>query len=259
MASAINGVSLSESGNTGSPETFTAVISDTNGVLSATGGTQSNGNHTETITGSLAAVNADLATLSDTDSTAGADTITLNATDSFGNAATAQTIAVNATSGLAITVPGAQVEGVGKALGIPGISLSEAGSTGSETFTAVVSDTNGVLSATGGTQSNGNHTSDDHRIARHGECRSGDTKLIPIARLAASTITVNASDSLGSTATQQTIGVTVNGAPTIAVPGAQVEGVGKAHLRSVASRCPRPATLLRRPSRRPWSATPTGC
>ena len=76
-------------------------------MLSATGGVQSNGNHTVTITGSLAAVNADLATLSDTDGTAGADTITVNASDSLGNAATAQTIAVNATSEL-ITVPGAQ-------------------------------------------------------------------------------------------------------------------------------------------------------
>ena len=59
-------------------------------MLSASGGTGIGADHSLTITGSLAQVNTDLATLRDTDSTAGADTITVNATDSFGNSAQKQ-------------------------------------------------------------------------------------------------------------------------------------------------------------------------
>ena len=71
---------------------------DTNGVLIATGGTQSNSNHTVTISGSLASVNADLATLSDTDASAAADTINVSASDSLGNTATPASIAVSVTA-----------------------------------------------------------------------------------------------------------------------------------------------------------------
>ena len=47
---AISGISLAESGNTGS-ETFTVTLVDSNGQLSATGGVQSNGGHTLTFSG----------------------------------------------------------------------------------------------------------------------------------------------------------------------------------------------------------------
>jgi hypothetical protein len=95
-ATSIAGVSLTESGNT-SGETFTVVLVDSNGVLSANGGIASNFGHTLTISGPLSQVNADLATLSDTDGAVGSDTITLNASDSFNNSAAAQTIAVTTT------------------------------------------------------------------------------------------------------------------------------------------------------------------
>ena len=42
------------------------------------------------------------------------------------------------------------------------------------------------------------------------------------------TITVNASDSFGNSATAATIAVTANGAPVIAVPGAQTVALGTA-------------------------------
>ena len=99
QTAAITGVSLSESGNTAG-ETFTVTLKDSNGVLSATdtggvGNTVSSPGTTLTISGSLSEVNADLATLKDTDSTATPpgtpETITLSATDSFGNIATPQT------------------------------------------------------------------------------------------------------------------------------------------------------------------------
>ena len=94
----ITGVSLSESGATGT-EIFTVTLSDSNGVLSATdtggaGNTVSSPGTTLTISGTLSEVNADLATLKDTDTTAGFDNITVTATDSFGNSATPATIAV---------------------------------------------------------------------------------------------------------------------------------------------------------------------
>ena len=57
-------------------------------------------------------MNADLATLSDTDPSSGSDTITLTAKDSFGNSAQQQTIAVTA-SGAA----GADGAGVRRRLG----------------------------------------------------------------------------------------------------------------------------------------------
>jgi hypothetical protein len=100
----IGSVSLSEAGNL-SGETFTATLTDTNGLLSANtsatggGGTiNGSGGTSLTITGTLTQVNADLTTLSDKDATSGSDTITLNATDSFGNSATQKQIAVTAES-----------------------------------------------------------------------------------------------------------------------------------------------------------------
>ena len=74
-------------------ETFTATLTDTHGVLAASGGSWDSSDHTLTISGSLSALNTDLATLTDTNGTAGTDNITMTATDSFGNRAT-QTIDV---------------------------------------------------------------------------------------------------------------------------------------------------------------------
>ena len=89
-ATAIPGVSVAESGDS-SAETFTATLSDTNGVLSATGaGVSGSGTNSLTITGSLAQVNADLATLSDTDPSSAPDTIHVSVTDSFGNSGVAE-------------------------------------------------------------------------------------------------------------------------------------------------------------------------
>src|SRR5581483_8835762 len=103
-ATPISGVSLVESGAT-STETFTVTLSDATGVLSASGGTWNSETHTLTIGGTLSQINADLATLSDTETQAGNDTITVNATDSLGNSATPETIAVATTGIPVITVP----------------------------------------------------------------------------------------------------------------------------------------------------------
>jgi hypothetical protein len=133
QATAISGLSLSETGNTTtSGETFTETLTDTNGLLSATGaGVSGSGTTSLTITGSLTQVNSDLATLTDKDGTAGSDTITLNATDSFGNAATQKTIAV--------TVPGAIV--------ISSFTEAKGGPTG-KTLTSLVSASDSVTGIT---------------------------------------------------------------------------------------------------------------
>ena len=95
---AIAGVGLSETGNING-ETFTVTLTDsnTNGDLSATGtGVSGSGTHELTVSGSLAQVNSDLATLTDKESAS--DTITVTATDSLGNSATAQTVDVTVSS-----------------------------------------------------------------------------------------------------------------------------------------------------------------
>ena len=100
----IAGLSLAEIANVAG-ETFTVTLADTNGLLSATGtGVTGSGTTSLTITGSLATVNSDLATLSDTDATTPSDTITLNAVDSFGVAAAPQSIAVTVTPGQTFTL-----------------------------------------------------------------------------------------------------------------------------------------------------------
>jgi hypothetical protein len=127
-------------------------LGDTNGLLSATGtGVSGSGTTNLTIIGSLAQVNADLATLADTDATTPSDTITLHAADSFGNAAGTRTVAVSVTPHLVpvLLAPSAIATGVGQPAAVVGVNLSESGNVAGETFTVTLADTNGLLSATG--------------------------------------------------------------------------------------------------------------
>ena len=216
---------------------FTVTLKDSNGLLSASGAASGNNSTDLVISGTLSQVNADLGTLKDTDNSAGPDTITLTASDSFGNAATPATVAVTASVTPVITVPGAQTLGINQLTAITGVSLAEAGATGSETFTVTLVDSNGQLSAnTSGTGGGGTITG------------SGTTDLIISGTLSQvnadlgtlkdsdgtatsgtpETITLTADDSFGNVATAKTIAVTVNGAPVIAVPGAQTVALGTA-------------------------------
>ena len=63
------------------------------------------------------------------------------------------------------------------------------------------------------------------------------------------TITVNASDSFGNAATAATIAVTANGAPVIAVPGAQTVALGTATAIAGVSLAESGTTRAARPSR----------
>jgi len=118
-ARAITGVGIAES-PTISGENFTAVLTDSNGVLAASAAagatvTPSNGGKTLTIGGTLSQVNAALATLSDTDATAGSDTITIS--DSIGAHATPATIEVTVDPG-PIANNGSVTEGHGKTVNL---------------------------------------------------------------------------------------------------------------------------------------------
>jgi hypothetical protein len=224
----ITGVSISESPTT-TGETFTVTLSDANGVLAATGGTQSNGGKTLTVTGSLSEVNADLATLTDTDASSSPDTITINASDRLGNTATQKQIAVTvqASSPPVITAPTTATVGVGQPGVITGVSISESPTTTGETFTVTLSDANGVLAATGGTQSNGGKT---RTIT--GSLSEVNADLATLtdtdATTPSDTITINASDNNGRTATPTQIAVTVNGLPIITAPALVGVAVGQA-------------------------------
>ena len=248
-AASIPGASLTESGNT-TGETFTVTVADTNGLLSVTAGAAmvtGNGSKDVTISGSLSAVSTALDTLSDTDGTAGSDTITVNASDSFGNVAT-QTMTAITVNGLpAITAPTLATIGVGKAASIPGGSLTESGNTTGETFTVTVADTNGLLSVTAGAAMVIGNGSKDVTIS--GSLSAVSTALGTLSdtdgTAGSDTITVNASDSFGNTATQKSIGVTVTpqpGTPSITAPATATVGVGQAALISGVSITESPTT-----------------
>ena len=240
---AISGISLAESGATGS-ETFTVTLVDSNGQLSANtsgaggGGTITGSGTTDLIiSGTLSQVNADLGTLKDSDGTATSgtpETITLTADDSFGNAATAKTIAVTVNGAPVIAVPGAQTVALGTATAIAGVSLAESGNTtGSESFTVTLKDSNGLLSANtsgagGGGTITGSGTADlvitgtlSQVNADLGTLKDTDNSAGP------DTITLTASDSFGNAATPATVAVTASVTPVITVPGAQTLGINQ--------------------------------
>ena len=228
QATAVTGLSLSEIGNT-TGETFTATLTDTNGLLSATGtGVTGSGTKALTITGSLAQMNADLATVKDTDATTPSDTIALAATDSLGNTAAGATIAVTVNGLPVIAAPSTAVVGVGQATAVTGLSLSEIGNTAGETFTATLTDTNGLLSATG----TGVTGSGTKGLTITGSLAQVNSDLATLndtdATTPSDTIALTATDSLGNQAAAASVAVTVNGLPVIAAPTTATVGVGQA-------------------------------
>ncbi|MGD1212983.1 MAG: hypothetical protein ABR973_16735 [Candidatus Acidiferrales bacterium] len=210
-ATAISGVSLSESGNT-TGETFTVTLTDSTGVLAASGGTWDSADHTLTISGvSLSQVNSDLATLTDTDGTTGTDNITLTALDSLGNSAAPESIDVTANGVPVIAVPGAQTLGVGEATAISGVSLSESGSTNGETFTVTLTDSTGVLAASGGIWDSADHTLTISGVSLSQVNSDLATLTDNDATAGTDNVTLTALDSLGNSAAPESIDVTVTG------------------------------------------------
>ena len=126
------------------------IIDSSDTVVDSFTATVSGGNWSGCVTASEAQALAD-----------GNYTVTANLTDWAGNPApeASQTLTVHeAVPVITIAAPATATIGVNQTDPIPGISLSESGNTAGETFTVTLSDTNGVLSATGGTWSSGNDT-----------------------------------------------------------------------------------------------------
>ena len=208
--SSIGRISLSLIGPSTKGETYTVVLKDTNGLLSATGaGVTGSGTNTLTITGTLSVVNSDLASLLDTNSLVGKDTIKISATDSLGETATAKSVVVTVNGLPVIAAPSTVTAPHGKATAITGVSLSEPGNTSGETFTVTLTDTNGLLSAKGkGITGSGTTT-----LTITGTLATVNKDLTTLTDtdsvIAGDTINIKATDSLGNTGTTTSIAVTV--------------------------------------------------
>jgi hypothetical protein len=152
-----------------------------------------------TISGSLTQVNDDLATLTDTDGTIVPDTIAVNASDSFGNTADEKQIAVTVKGVPVINAPGSVTVGVNQAKAITGLSLSESGNTTGETFTVMLADTNGDLSASGSSVSGAGTTG----LTITGSLAEVNSDLATLtdtdSTTPSDTITLDANDSFGNT------------------------------------------------------------
>jgi hypothetical protein len=228
-ATAITGIRLSLVGTPGKGETLTATLKDANGLLSATGmGISGSGTTTLILTGTLGQVNADLSTLQDTNAVIGKDGIRVTVVDSLGETATPATASVTVNGAPVIAAPASASVALGKATSIAGVSLSEAGTTTKETFTVVLTDTNGKLSATGkGITGSGTTT-----LTITGKLSQVNADLATLKDTdtvaGADTITLNATDSLGGAAAPVAIAVNAAGAHPPGAPAfvAAMAGLG---------------------------------
>jgi hypothetical protein len=155
--SSIAGISIVDPGETG---TVTEVLSDSSGLLSANtsgtggGGTITGaGTTTLTIAGTLAQVNADLATLTYQAGAAGSDSIAVATSDDRGGS-TDNTIAVTVNSQLATAAPTSVSGLAGTAIAVSGISVSDPGVSALD-LTVALSDSAGLLSVNAGVSGGG--------------------------------------------------------------------------------------------------------
>ena len=177
QTNAIAGVKVGEANALPSGQTVTVTLADASGLLAVTanGATVGGENSTKlSVTGTVAQVDAALASLTDTSSVLGADTITLNATDTRGGYAAPVTIGVSVNGAPAITVGGAQVLTQNHATAIAGVSVSDPDAVGvGETLTVTMADTRRPAQRHRNRRfGRRHHQPDDHRLARSGERRS---------------------------------------------------------------------------------------
>jgi len=155
LPGSIGGIRLAESPTT-SGETFSIVIADGHGALSAStqvtggGGTIVNNDaNTLTISGTLDQVNADLTTLADTDTSTAPDSMFILASNSNGGS-TVALLDVTVNGAPTIRTPSDVRAPAGLATPVPLMKVSETGNTTGEFFVVTLSDVNGLLSATFG-------------------------------------------------------------------------------------------------------------
>jgi hypothetical protein len=139
----------------------------------------------------------------------GTGTLSVQTIDTAGNttAGTGHSYTLDTTAPVISVPSGTQSLTLGTQTSISGVSVTEANNVTGETFTVTLSDNNGTLSATDGTWNATNHTltlsglslttlNSDLATLKDTDSTSGSD-----------TITVNATDSFGNAATQQTIAV----------------------------------------------------
>lgn len=160
---ALSGFSVTDSGASGG---VTVTLTDSTGLLSTTAssGVTATGEGTTalSLTGSLAAINTELATLTyQAGASAGSDTLNVSATAANGDDDPSVPITVTAaaaTTTPVVTVPATATIAAGTTQSLSGVSVADDQTTG--TFTATVSDSYGVLdaTATGGVTATGEGT-----------------------------------------------------------------------------------------------------
>ncbi len=184
-------------------EQFTVHVSDTYGVLSATGsGVSGSGSTSLVISGSMSDVNAALASILDTDLNTANDQLSIAASDAFGNTSTASTdVQVLSLPPSLTAVPSVSLT-EGTATNV-NVGLAEPGDFIGNMVTATVSDSYDALSMTapdGGTIT----TSPDPSVTVVGTGAQVDAALSTLSvtanSAASDTINISVSDGAGNTA-----------------------------------------------------------
>jgi hypothetical protein len=243
---AIAGVSVTDAFAASNPGSLVLDISATTGDISMTsGGTllSGSGTHSMSITGTLAQINADLATLSYTPgSSAGTDSINIEVWDQAGiegsksiavtvtAAATTTTTTTtgSASTGPVITVPASESVTAGATKTISGVSVSDAFAAGNPgSMVLNVTDTTGLLAMTSnGTELAGSGT---HSMSVTGTLAQINADLATLTYTAGSSggtdsISVNVWDQAGLDSTK-TVGVTVSAEPTVTIAATNADPV----------------------------------
>ena len=221
FSAAISGISLTDPG-AASGQTVTATLTDATGLLSATGtGVSGSGTTKLVVSGTLAQVNAALATLTDSDPVVGTDVITVAAVDSSGNSAANKTVNVYVTSAIFISTPTEQVISQNLTTLLNYAYVSEEGALSGAALTVTVSDTSGILSATG----SGVSGSGTNVLTISGSQTLINTELATLAINEANpgtdTVTFAAQDAAGDKAQSTNIAITTVASPTIGAPASE--------------------------------------
>jgi hypothetical protein len=244
-----------------SGDIFTVTLQDTSGLLAIATSAQTTATSDDaafkitgiqstsmTLTGSLAAVNAALAGLADTDASTGSDMIDITTSDTNGGTPADASIAVTVNAPPVITTP---VNRVSIAVDEPTIlqrlnadesevvpiSLSEVGMVApGELFQVTVTDSDGILSDADSavTYVGSDLTGIDQPLTFDGSLSDVNAALAQLeaTNVAAGMITVSAVDLFGNSAVKQSFNFTVSDTPAelAALTPAQIAALGTAGL-----------------------------
>jgi hypothetical protein len=203
------------------PGTISVQLSDGSGLLAATGAISGDDSTALTLEGTVAAVNQELASLTDTpQGSATTDRLTVTVTDSTLQVAS-DTVVVTIDQPPSITLPATVLAAPGQPDPLGGISVADPGAVAAGlTLTAVLSDSAGLLEATaaGAGTISGN---DSTQITLTGTLGDLNAELasLTFSGGAADTLTISVADGRGGSAAG-TLAIDVSPPPAISVPTA---------------------------------------